>query len=186
MLRLLAFALLATPAAQASDWVIDADASTMTFETQAFGDAVSGEITDFSAFISLDPDVPDAGRIEARVGVASVDAGSDQFNDSLQSDTGFAPDDHPDALFVSTDISEAMDCEAVEAARCFTASGTLTIKGTTRPTELPFSLQIIDGRAIARGHLEIDRTDFGIGGSAWGDAGQVITVTLHIEAGAEE
>tara|TARA_R110002073_G_scaffold21092_4_gene74730 strand:+ start:2112 stop:2672 length:561 start_codon:yes stop_codon:yes gene_type:complete len=186
MYRLLALALLATPAAHASDWVVDPDASTVTFETEAFGGPVNGEISDFTAQISLDPEAPGTGRIEARVGVSSVDAGSSQFNDSLQSSTGFAPDDHPDALFLSTDIAEADSCDAEAPARCFVASGTLTIKGNTQPADLPFSLHVIDGRAVADGQLVVHRTDFSIGGSAWGDAASDVVVSIHIEADAAD
>lgn len=184
MFRIVLIALLAAPAAWATDWVIDTETSSMTFETEAFGGPVSGDITDFSADIRLDPDRPGDGQIEARVGTASVDAGSNQFNGSLQSRTGFAPDIHRDARFVSTAITEAVDCEARQPARCYTADGELTIKGETRPATLDFSLTVEEGRAIADGQLQINREDFGIGGAAWGDTALEVTVLIHIEATA--
>ncbi|WP_109260888.1 YceI family protein [Hyphobacterium indicum] len=182
MLRLLALALLAAPAAHAGDWRVDADASSMTFETEAFGAPVTGEIGEFEADIHLDPDAPETGRIEARVGVASVDAGSSQFNDPLQSDAGFAPDSHPYARFVSEQVTEIMDCEAGNGARCYTAEGDLMLKGETRPATLHFRLAVVEDRAIADGELAIDRRDFGIGGASWGDTGAEVTVRIHIEA----
>ncbi|MEE2567409.1 YceI family protein [Hyphobacterium marinum] len=182
MFKTALIALLAAPAAWASDWVVDTDASTMTFETEAFGGPVSGEITDFEADIRLDPDAPGDGRIEARAGVASVDAGSSEFNDPLQSRAGFNPEAHPDARFVSTAISEVMDCEAEPPARCFSADGELTIRGETRPATLDFRLAIDGARATADGQLVVHRDDFGIGGSAWGDAAVDVTVNIHIEA----
>lgn len=182
MMRILALALLTAPAAHASDWHIDTDASTMTFATEAFGGPVTGEIRDFDADIRLDPDAPETGRIEARAGVASVDAGSSQFNDPLQSATGFAPETHPEARFVSEQIAEASECEAGDGTRCYTARGNLTIKGETQPATLNFTLRVADGRAVADGDLTIDRRDFGIGGSSWGDAAVEVTVIIHIEA----
>lgn len=182
MLRILALALLAAPAAHAGDWRVDADASTMTFETEAFGGPVTGEISDFEADIRLNPDAPETGRIEARVGVASVDAGLSQFNKPLQSDAGFAPDAHPYARFVSEQITETMDCEAESGARCYSAEGDLILKGETQPAALHFRLSVVDGRAIADGELVIDRRAFGVGGASWGDTGAEVTVRIHIEA----
>lgn len=182
MLRILAHLLLAAPAAYAGDWRVDAGASSMTFETEAFGASVTGEISDFEADIRLDPDAPESGRIEARVGVASVDAGSNQFNDPLQSEAGFAPETHPDARLVSEQITETMDCEAGGGTRCYTAEGELILKGETQPAALHFRLSVMDGRAIADGELAIDRRDFGVGGSSWGDTGAEVTVRIHIEA----
>jgi len=170
----------------ASDWQVDTDASTITFETTAFGGPVSGDISDFEAGIRLNPDDLSDAMIDARVGVASLDAGSTSYNDALNASTGLAPDDHPDALFVSENINEAMDCLAENGVRCFVANGTLVIRGVAQPTTLPFTLTISEGRALADGELSIAREDFGIGGPSWGDAGRDVTIHLHIEAVAAE
>ena len=170
----------------ANDWQVDMEASALTFETTAFGGPVSGDISDFDAGIRLNPDDLGDAMIDARVGVASLDAGSAAYNDALSEPTGLAPEDHPDALFASEDIVEAMDCPGEDGIRCFVANGTLVIRGVAQPASLPFSLTISGGRGVANGTLNIARADFDIGASGWGDTASEVIVHLHIEAVAAD
>ena len=174
---LLAPALLAAPAA-AQDWTVDHEASTVGFETQAMGGTINGTFSNWSADITLDPHDLDAATIAAEVVTASADTGNGEVDRSLLSSAGLAPDTHETATFVSDDIRATNDGYA--------AHGSLTIKGQARDVVLPFTLAISDGRAVADGTLDIARTDFGVGGSSWGDAGAAVTLVLHIEADAAD
>ncbi len=174
--------LLAAPAA-AEEWVIDVSDSSVTFETQAFGRPVEGMFEEFGGEINLDPDDPSTAQIEAYVATGSVLTGTPEMETALTGPDGFQAQRHFRAIFNSSDIEEAETC-AVAGARCYVATGTLTIRGAGRPLTLPFSLRREGDRAIADGMFEVRRTDYGIGTIEWGLSGRLATVHVHIEADA--
>lgn len=168
-------AVLGFPAA-AQDWQLDANTSSVRFEVTAFGNVVSGAFEDFEAEITLDPDDLSGASIEARVRTASLDGlSSSDIRQNLRGESGLDVDDHPQASFVSSEITRT------EAG--YEAAGELTIKGHTSEITLPFTLEISDGRAVADGRFTIDRTTFDVG-SGWGEVDEQVTVIVHIEADA--
>ena len=169
---LLAPLLVAAPAL-AQDWVVDAAASSVAFET-----TVSGSFPDWSADIRLDPDNLETARIEARVMTATGSTGNVQMDQSMLSNTGLNPVGHAAATFLSEDIRATDDG--------YEAHGTLTIAGTEQEIVLPFTLDINDGRAVADSRYTLARADYGVGSSSWGSAAAEVTLVLHIEADAAE
>lgn len=180
MLRTLSLlaALALPPAASAQDWTVDYAASSVGFETEAFGSTARGEFTDWTAAIRLDPADLATARIEASVLTASGDTGNGSFNDAMLGEAGLAPDNHAEARFVSDDIRRA--------GTGYEAHGQLLIKGTAQPAILPFSLEITGRRAVAEARLEIARVDFGVGDGSWGDTASQVSIVLHIEADAAD
>lgn len=174
---LLAPLLVAAPAL-AQDWIVDAETSSVAFETTVSGGTVSGSFPDWSADIHLDPDNLETARIEARVMTATGTTGNVQMDQSMLSNTGLNPVGHAAATFLSEDIRATDDGYA--------AHGTLTIAGTPQEIVLPFTLDIDDGRAIADSRYTLARADYGVGSSSWGSAAAEVTLVLHIEADAAE
>lgn len=174
---LLAPALLAAPAA-AQGWSVDREASSVGFETAAFGGSVTGEFADWAADIVLDPNDLSGARIEARVVTASGSAGSGEIDENLLSPAGLAPQQYETACFVSEDIRATKDG--------YEAHGALTIRGTEQDIVLPFSLKIDGNRAVADSRFEIARGDYGVGGPSWGSTAASVAIVLHIEAHAAE
>lgn len=173
-----ALALAVTPAATAQDWTVDQAASSVGFETEAFGGTVTGTFQTWTADMTLDPaDLP-AASIEAEVTTLSGSTGNGQMDASMLGADGLAPEDHPVARFVSTDI------RAVDGG--YEAHGTMTIRGSEQPLVLPFTLAISDGRAVADARFDIMRADYGVGGSSWGDVAATVSMVLHIEADAAD
>jgi len=168
---------LAAPAA-AQDWVLDKNTSSVRFEVTAFGNLLTGAFEDFDAQITLDPgDLSDAS-IDASVRTASLDGiGSSDVRQNLRGGSGLDVDDHPEARFVSNEITRTEEG--------YEARGELTLKGTTSESTLPFTLDITDGRAVADGRFTIDRTNFGVG-EGWGEVEEQVTIIVHIEADAAE
>lgn len=166
-------ALLAAPA-QAGDWRIDQDASTVHFQASAFGNPFTGRFGEFSADITLDPDNLEDARIDATVSVGSASTDNSDYQSAIRSESGLAPDDYPQAHFVSRDIRAA--------ATGYEAHGVLTLKGVESEIVLPFTLEVNGERAVADGAFTINRETFGVGGSDWGDVGDEVEVRLHIEA----
>lgn len=173
--------LLTAPPALAQSWELDEAASTVGFETQALGNPFSGVFERFGAEILMDPNDLANASIEAWVDVASVRTDAPDVDAELTADGGFAPEDHPRAVFISTTIVELDGCH-VEGAACYVAEGELTLRGASHPMRLEFSLVVEDERAIADGTMILFRDDFRIGTEEWGVAGFETTVILHIEA----
>ncbi|MEO1039303.1 MAG: YceI family protein [Pseudomonadota bacterium] len=169
---LFAASLLSAPAL-AQDWTLDKAASSVAFEARVFGAAMPGSFEDFDAQITLDPADLSTARIDATVMTASVDTSS-QYRGSLVSTDGLAPETHPQARFVSDSIT------ATETG--YEAVGELTIKGASLPVTLPFTLVIEGDRATAQSELTVSRSDFGVGGSGWGDVGETVIIRLNIVA----
>lgn len=180
MLRTLLPLLLLTAAspAAAQDWIVDMDASQVGFRTEAFGGTAEGLFERFEASIRLDPDNLNDAVIDARVMTGSGSTGNGQIDQSMLSADGLAPDAHPAATFISSDI------RAGDAG--YEAHGTLNIRGMDQAVILPFTLSIEDGRAVADAELEIARLDFGVGTSSWGETAAHVTLVLHIEADAAQ
>jgi polyisoprenoid-binding protein YceI len=162
--------------AAAQDWSVDREASSVGFETTAFGGPVAGSFSDWSAQITLAPAALDMAQISARVQTATGATGSGSVDESMLGSDGLAPAAHPLALFESSDI------RATDTG--YEAHGFLTIREARQPVILPFTLTIADGRAIADARLTIARTDYGVGASGWGTTAANVTLVLHIEADA--
>ena len=67
----------------------------------------------------------------------------------------------------------------------FEASGTLIIRGTSRPVKLPFRLTIDGDTARMTGSAVIDRRNFGVGQGEWtatDSVGANVTVKVAIVA----
>lgn len=180
-LALLPLALLVSTPALASDWEIDHDASELTFETDVLDALVTGRFSEFGAAIGFDPDNLADSYIDATVRVGSGTTSTPSYTEEMLSDGGLAPDDYPTATFMSETIEASDACDT-----CYLARGDLILRETRLPAELPFSVTIEGDRAVADGELVIEREPFGIGGSSWGEAAAVITVTVHIEADRAE
>lgn len=177
LLTALAGGLIAAPAL-AQDWVLDREASSVEFEARNSGAALTGHFEDFEADITLDPEDLPGASIDARVSTPSLDGISDSsIRSALRGGGGLGVDAHPDARFVSDEI--------VATETGYEARGTLTLKGQSHDASLPFTLEIGDGRAVAQGELEIDRTRYDVG-SSWDTVGDSVIVRLHIEADAAD
>lgn len=160
----------------AQDWIIDAQASSVTAETRVFGQSAEAQFETFSADIVFDPQDLENASISARVSAASGSMSNREYQSALVSRDGLAPDQHDEIIFVSDEI--------VAAGDGYEARGQLTLKGETRDAVLPFTVEIENGRAVAQGTLEIVRADFGVGSSSWSEVAPSVTVRLRIEADA--
>ncbi|GJL97346.1 MAG: hypothetical protein DHS20C06_11630 [Hyphobacterium sp.] len=177
----LAIILLSAGPAAASDWALDDSTSSISIETTAFGRPLTGVFTEFDAAITLDPDNLAEGRIEGSVSVDSGDTDNPQYNTEMKGRRGLDADTHPLATFASTTITPGDSCAEGNGV-CLQAEGRLTLAGNEQAATLNFRLNIAGERAVADGTITIDRSDFGIGGSNWGDAAESVLVRLHMEA----
>jgi cytochrome b561/polyisoprenoid-binding protein YceI len=143
-----------------------------------FGSEVQGHFADWTASINFAADTPGRvkGDVTVQISIPSVTLGS-VTSEALKPEF-FAAEEHPTATFTA-EITEA------EGDAAYLADGTLTLKGTQMPLQLPFTLQIDGDTAQMQGSTVIDRRDFGIGTASYNDESTVaydVTVDVSLTA----
>lgn len=142
-----------TPLEQvASGWAVQD--GTLGIEVQQMGNTVSGSFSDWTAAITFDPrDTPGpAGEVQVTISIPSLTLGS-VTSQAMGADY-FNAEDYPTATFIA---------QILRTEDGYTAPGTLTIRDTTLPVELPFTLELDGDTATMSGNTQVNRMDFGVG-----------------------
>ena len=167
---------LATPAV-AAHWNVE-PSSKLGFSVIWSGEPLNGSFKRWKADIEFDPADLAHSHVAATVETGSVVTDYPEGDDGLKGALGFAVDRFPTARFETTGFRALADGSYVADAR-------LTIRGVTRPLELPFKLAIQGNRAHVSGRVTLMRTDFGVGKGEWAAPQPVahqVTVTLDLTA----
>lgn len=171
---LLCAALVAAPArAVAADWAVDAAKSRLGFSGVQVGVPFKGRFKRFEAQIVFDPAAPEAGHALVTVDLASVETGDVQRDAALPQADWFAIQASPQARFEATRF-------VPKGGDAYEAVGSLTIRGVRRDATLPFRLTFAGDAARATGHLDLVRTDFGIGQGPWA-SGQWVALEVGVD-----
>ncbi|HUD93816.1 YceI family protein [Sphingobium sp.] len=125
------------------------------------GEAIKGSFAKWTAAIVMDPDHPDSADIRVTIDMASASVGDAYKDGMLPGDEFFGVAAHPTATFV------AKGAEATGPNR-YRASGTLTLKGVSKPQAIRFTLSGKNGTAKdatrkVSGSATIARQSFGVG-----------------------
>lgn len=170
--------LVAPPAAQARDWQVDPEASTIDFIFRQMGSPVRGRFEEFTAEISFDPDALDAARVAAEIVIDSVNTGNPERDEGIVGADWFDTATYPTARFESTGFSHAGGDDYVVA-------GELTVRDVTQAIEMPMTISLDGDSATATGTLELDRRDFEVGRGEWAsDAAVGYDVILELTIAA--
>jgi polyisoprenoid-binding protein YceI len=165
----------------APEWTVDHDASRVGFVAQQSGNPVPGAFENFQATIRFDRDNLDASSVDVQIDVASVATGSMDRDQTIKSPSLFHADQYPNARFQAGSFRH-------EGGNAYVAEGELTMRGTTHPVELPFTLDVTQEgdrlQAIADGEVTVKRLRWGIGQGQWQDTSMVpnevvIEIELH-------
>jgi len=115
-----------------------------------------GTFSDWSGTIRFDPEKPESADIRIEVRLASASLGDETQDSMLQSGDFFASAANPTATWRSTSVRQT-------APNRYSASGTLSLRGVSRPQSLTFTLAGDGLRRRVEGSGSIDRTAFGVG-----------------------
>jgi polyisoprenoid-binding protein YceI len=165
-------------AADPPQWTVDPVASRLVFIGSQGGSPFEGRFERFTADIRFDPANPATQRIAIVIDMASAQSGNRERDATVRDADWFAVAQHPVARFETMAIRS-------EGEGRYRAQATLTIRGISRPVELPFTLGITEPVARAHGEVTIDRVDFGVGQGPWatGDmVGRAVTIRFEITA----
>jgi polyisoprenoid-binding protein YceI len=149
----------ATPSL-ASSWKVDPARSHIGFSGTQTGDAFKGEFTDYQATIDFDPADSGVGHALIVIDLASAKTGDSQRDEALPGEDWFNVGQFPKARFEVKKFTS-------KGANAYEAVGTLSIRNISRDVVLPFTLDIKEGVAHAKGHVDLMRNVFGVGQNAW-------------------
>jgi polyisoprenoid-binding protein YceI len=159
-------------------WLIDPDASSLTFRYSVDGEPQSGVFERFSGGGMFDAAAPEAATLDLTIEAGSLDLGDPLFNAVATSPEWFDTARHPEARYRLTHL-EPLGGDRWEA------TGDLEIRATRRAVAAPITLEISDGEAHAVGAVSVDRGDFGVGVGItplFVDIGEAVSVQFDIVA----
>ncbi|MCB1783888.1 MAG: YceI family protein [Alphaproteobacteria bacterium] len=147
-----------------SRWVVVPQASTLEFTAIQSGQGFNGAFNRFSAQIAFDPEKLEQSRVLVTVDIVSLMTGSEERDVQAKSSEWFDVAQYPSAVFETSSFEKMADDQYV-------AHGNLTIRDTTVPLDLPFTLSFEDGGNVVNmaGSATIDRLAFGVGMGEWAD-----------------
>lgn len=166
----------AAPAAP-SHWAVS-KGSTVGFATSWSGQAIEGRFDRWTADIFFSPDALDKSKVSVSIDLASANTGDAQRDQSLPTSDWFDAADHPKATFTAERFEQTGEGR-------FVAHGKLTLRGVTKPVDLPFRLKIDADKARMSGVTSLDRTAFGVGQGDWQATDQIpakVQVSVQITA----
>lgn len=148
--------------ASAGNWTLVPDRSKVTFKNKTLWDlaTVTGHFTEFRGEGSAGAGVNGHVVIAAR----SVHSGIRKRDDHLRSADFFDVEAHPDITVQVTGLEPSDDRVRLTAV--------LTVRGVSKPIELPVDVQVLDDGALRlSGQCEVRRDDFGVSGDMLGMVG---------------
>lgn len=152
----------AIAAPTADQWAVQHPTSRLGFVARWEGEPFEGTFTRWTANMRFDPDRLDQSRFEVTIDMASADTRSAERDHELLKPAWFAARRFPRAQFATSEFRPS-------GADRYVALGTLSIKDSTQPIELPFTWRQAGDEATLEGKVLIDRTRWNVGEGEWAD-----------------
>jgi len=152
----------------------DAD-SKVHFVIRNLGIKTGGDLTGLKGSIRFDPKQYATSSFDVSVDAKTIDTDNNTRDGHLRDEEYFDVEKFPLISFRSTKVMQS-----TKAGR-FYMYGNLTIKGVTKPVEFGFGAVPKDGGYVFDGSFQINRRDFGVGGSSV-TLSDKLTVTLNVFA----
>jgi polyisoprenoid-binding protein YceI len=144
------------------EWQLDPYHTQVEFAAKHLGMmTVRGHFADVTSTASIDPDHPEAMRVEVVIQAASIKTHHAARDQDLRSPNFLDTDAFPVITFTSTRVEQAEQDQ-------FTVTGDLTVKDITRPVALQmtrlgeFNDPAMGHRIGYNGRAKINRKDFGL------------------------
>jgi polyisoprenoid-binding protein YceI len=147
------------------------DRSEVKFTIKNFGINTPGSLKGLKGSVKFNPADLVSSSFNVSVDVNTINTGVDARDSHIKKEEYFNAEKFPVISFNSTKITKEQDG--------YTVTGSLTIKGVTKPISFPFTVQSQDNGLIFSGSFTIDRKDFGVGGSS-AVLGNSVEVSLKV------
>jgi polyisoprenoid-binding protein YceI len=148
--------------------------SKVHFVIKNFGFKTGGDFTGLKGTIVFNPKALNTSRFNVTVDSKTIDTDNGTRDSHLRKSEYFDVEKYPLISFVSTKITES-----TTAGRYY-VFGNLTIKGITKAVEFGFSATPSANGYLFTGEFEMNRRDFGVGGSSFSMSDN-LTVSLTVE-----
>jgi polyisoprenoid-binding protein YceI len=134
--------------------------SSVQFTIKNFGINTGGSFSGLQGTIIFDPNHLSNDSFNVSVDANSINTDNSTRDNHLREDTYFDVKNYPRISFVSTKITPAT------IAGTLFIFGKLTIKNHTEDISFPFTATQVDNGYLFKGSFDINRKDFGIGGTS--------------------
>lgn len=131
-----------------------------------------GKFGNVKATIQFDPLHLDSSNIDAFIDANSVNTDNDTRDGHLKGQKFFDAEKYPQITMKSTGFQKK--------GSGFLGKFNLTIKGVTKPVDVPFTYAEANGKADFNGSFKINRRDFNVGGNSMVLSDEV-TVTIKVQ-----
>jgi polyisoprenoid-binding protein YceI len=151
--------------------------ASVNFTIKNRGSDVPGHFERVATTLIFSPDKLGSSSLKGTAEVSSIKTGIDQRDQDLQGDKYFDAAQHKDIELVSTSLTQK--------GSHYTGMFNLTIKGVTKPVEIPFEFTESGNTAEFKGSFTINRRDYGVGKKALGLSmflADDVHVTIDIKA----
>jgi polyisoprenoid-binding protein YceI len=159
-IKILFAALLISSLSFAQTYTATDEGSSVHFTIKNFGIKVGGDFTGLKGSIIFNPKALVSSSMNVSVDAKTIDTDNGSRDKHLRKEEYFSVEKFPLLTFVSTKITES------SIAGRFFVIGNLTIKGVTKSVQFGFSATPSSKGYMFSGEFEINRRDFGVGGSS--------------------
>ena len=168
----IAQSLLITVLAFATTWNADVEKAKVTFSVKGPFGTVHGSFTGMKATIKFDEKDLSGSSVSASMDAKTVSTGVGLRNRDLRNEEIWLnTDKFPLISFKSNKIEKT--------GNGFKAIGELTLKGTTKPVEIPFTFSSKENEGVFKGQFQINREDYKVG-KPGGSVGSIISIELEV------
>lgn len=169
---IVATAALITGLAFADTWKSDPASAKVTFSVKGPFGTVNGSFTGLKTDIKFSEKDLASSSITASIDPKTVSTGIGLRNRDLRKkEEWFNTDKYPEISF------HAKKFEKTEKG--FKAIGELTMKGVTKPAEIPFTFTGNGNTGVFKGEFTVKREDFNLG-KPGGSVGSIVTIHLEV------
>ncbi|HXB07744.1 MAG TPA: YceI family protein [Puia sp.] len=157
----------------ASNWKADPAKAKVGFSVKGPFGTVHGNFTGLKSTIRFDEHDLAGSAVEASIDPKTVSTGIGMRNHHVREEEQYLnAEKYPEISFHSKKI--------VKTGDGFSAAGELTLKGISKPVQIPFTFNPNGGNAgLFKGEFSFKRQDFNIG-KPGGSVGDVITISLEV------
>lgn len=127
---------------------------------------IKGRFLRWAGEIDFDPEKLQEASIRVVIHLDSVDTEDGQRDEMLKGADFFNTASFATAIYKSRSVRRAGQDR-------YTADGTLSLHGRSRPVRLSFRLKIAGDNASVEGSARLNRTDFGVGSGEWAATDQI-------------
>ena len=150
---------------------VDTTRSSIRFVTRQMNVPVEGQFKRFEATVAFDPAKPEATKAEFEVDLGSIDLGNAEGETEAKRKVWLDIEGFPKAKFVARSVKQT-------APGKYTATGPLTIKGTSQTVTAPFTLGDAGNVRTVEGEFTLKLLAFRIGEGPWADTDTVADEVL--------